>query len=152
MDLSGIPPVSSQSAAAFRSDWSPRKTDVQALATALQSGDLAGAQKEFSDFQQLLTGGPAGPQGSSGGTTPTGASSLSVDLQAVGSALQSGDLTGAQKAFASLQQAIGKMRSRHHHHHHHSDSSLAAGSVAASSGASAPDGSSKPSAVLDVRA
>jgi len=46
-----------------------------------------------------------------------------ADFQALGSALQSGDVAGAQKAFAGLQQEIQKAHGHHHHHHHHKASS-----------------------------
>ena len=50
-------------------------------------------------------------------TDQQGTSQRGVDFQALAQALQSGDLTGAQKAFASLQQ---DMRGAHGHHHHRS--------------------------------
>jgi hypothetical protein len=48
------------------------------------------------------------------------------DLEALANALSSGDLSGAQQAFASLQQDLqgtGRVR-RHHHHHHHGSGSV----------------------------
>ena len=95
-------------AAAFKQ----RRADLNALKTALQSGDLAGAQKAFAALQQDLqsTQGAAGQRGDASGQSST----LAKDLDALKTALQSGDLTGAQKAFASVQQ---DMRTGHAHRH-----------------------------------
>ena len=40
------------------------------------------------------------------------------DFKALAAALQSGDLAGAQKAFAALQGDTQAVRGHHHHHHH----------------------------------
>jgi hypothetical protein len=42
-----------------------------------------------------------------------------ADIDALGQALQAGDLTAAQSAFARLQQDLQAMRGGHHHHRHH---------------------------------
>jgi hypothetical protein len=95
-------------AAAFKQ----RRADLNALKTALQSGDLTGAQKAFAALQQDLqsTQGAAGKRGDASGQSST----LAKDLDALKTALQSGDLTGAQRAFASVQQ---DMRAGHAHRH-----------------------------------
>src|SRR3954463_8097100 len=88
-----------------------RRADLNALKTALQSGDLAGAQKAFALQQDLQsTQGAAGQRGDASGQSST----LAKDLDALKTALQSGDLTGAQNAFASVQQ---DMRTGHAHRH-----------------------------------
>jgi hypothetical protein len=68
------------------------------LASALQSGDLSGAQQAYA----TLASSPAAQ-----GNSPSAQA-----LQKIGQDLQSGDLADAQKALASLQHARG-----HHHHH-----------------------------------
>jgi len=81
-----------------------RGSDLQQLGQALQSGDLAGAQKEFSAIQSL---GQSGPFASGDAFN---SSQREQDFAAIGQALQSGDLAGAQQAFAQLQNTF------HHQH------------------------------------
>lgn len=69
------------------------RQDFGQLASALQSGDLSGAQSAFSNIQQLLQG----QQGSSTSSTTQN------DFAALGQALQSGSLSQAQSAFSQLQ-------------------------------------------------
>lgn len=80
----------------LQSFFQQRKTDLQQLRGALESGDLAGAQKAFKSIQQLASVGPS----------PTGnafaISRRQQDYSAVGQALTSGNLAGAQQAFAQL--------------------------------------------------
>src|SRR5689334_21371722 len=97
-------------AAAFKQ----RRADRNALKSALQSGDLAGAQKAFAALQQDLqiTQGAVGQSGDASGQSST----LAKDLDALKTALQSGDITGAQKDFASVQQ---DMRAGHAHRRSH---------------------------------
>ncbi|MGB8275635.1 MAG: hypothetical protein WCF16_10250 [Alphaproteobacteria bacterium] len=85
------------------------------LAQSLTSGDLSGAQQAFTSLQQILqSSGQAGAQGDK--NNPSGQSKIQQDLATVGQALQSGDIAGAQKAFASLQQDLQAARLAHHHH------------------------------------
>lgn len=67
--------------------------DFKSLATSLQSGDLAGAQKAFQALQANA------PKNASSTNNP-----MATDFNALGQALQSGDITSAQKAFATIQQ------------------------------------------------
>lgn len=88
---------------------SQRKQDLQNLASALQSGNLATAQQAFALLQKDAPNinqsqNNQSSSQSSGQTTP---------LQALASALQNGDLSGAQQAFSQLQQ---NMKAHHHHH------------------------------------
>jgi hypothetical protein len=100
------------SAASAGSAWflqqanSERATARQAfqqLSSALQSGDLAGAQTAYSTLSQSI------------GTNAN--SPLASALQQIGSDLQSGDLTGAQATLSALQQQTQAQRAHHHHHH-----------------------------------
>ena len=98
--------------------------DLAAVGTALNAGDLTGAQSAFAtltqDIQsaaqstQQVQNGQQAYKGHGhhhhhhhGGVSQAAATTLSNDLAAVGSALQSGDLTGAQSAFATLTQDLG---------------------------------------------
>jgi hypothetical protein len=71
------------------------------LTNALQSNDLSAAQSAY----DTLASSPAAQ-----GTGP-----VAQALQQIGKDLAAGDLDGAQKALASLQQ----QRQAHGHHHHH---------------------------------
>ena len=120
------------------------KQDVQSLSTALQSGDLASAQKSYGDLQKLLQGNGSIGQAATG-TTPPAAVSTSAgpllsspldavrsDFQALGQALQSGDLAGAKQDYAQLatdsqqivaasRQGGGTGRPDGQHHQHRAD-------------------------------
>ena len=87
----------------------PFTTDLSGVGQALQAGDLQKAQDAFAKLQQdmLSVHGhhhrhrhhkmSASSQGN-------GPNTLANDFQTLGQALQGGDLSGAQKAFAQLQQ------------------------------------------------
>jgi len=80
-----------------------RHEDFDALQSALQSGNISGAQTAFAGLLQevqktTLT--------SESGSLFANGTQASKDLNALGSALKSGNLSDAQKAFATLQQDI----------------------------------------------
>jgi len=102
-----------------RQQW---QQDFQSLATALQSGDLSGAQQAFQALQQLRPNAPVSPTGQTG-QAKSSSNPLSADVSALGSALQSGDLSGAQAAFSKIQQDVQALGATHHRHHHHHASS-----------------------------
>jgi hypothetical protein len=81
----------------IQSYFQSRQSDLQQLGQSLQSGDLAGAQQEFSALQTLGQSGPF----ANGNDFQN--SQRQQDFNAIGQALQSGDLAGAQQAFAQLQ-------------------------------------------------
>ena len=158
-----------------------RRQDFQALQSALANGDLSGAQSAFSALQQLFqvaapgfaaaaststagasgvaaVAGAAATSGSSSG--PAASSPLSGDWTALGQALSSGNLQGAQAAFAQLQSdfksslqaaagGVGTLNVRgasapgavHHgaHHRHHGGGGVA-GAAAVTGTANDPDG------------
>ena len=130
----------------YQVDWQNNlkqwQQNFSQLGTALQSGDLAGAQAAFS---ALLQNTPA--------SSPTqtsqqgGATGIKADFDALGQALQSGDVDAAKTAFTKLQQDLQTARAHHHHHHHGqaTGQSSSANSVAdlletASGGNSSSDG------------
>src|SRR5208282_1070814 len=80
----------------LQSFYQNRQADVKQLGSALQSGDLNGAQQAYNALAAL---GQSGPFASS---EPFSKSSRAQAFEAVGQALQSGDLAGAQAAFATL--------------------------------------------------
>jgi hypothetical protein len=80
----------------LQSFYQNRQADVKQLGSALQNGDLNGAQQAYNTLAAL---GQSGPFGNS---EPFSRSSRAQAFEAVGQALQSGDLAGAQAAFAAL--------------------------------------------------
>lgn len=90
---------SSQSVGA--ANWQQRQQNVKSMMSAIQSGDLSGAQKAYAALNV---------SGQDSGNGP---------FAAIGKALQSGDIQGAQKAAQDLQ----AKRAGHHHHHQESASS-----------------------------
>jgi len=93
---------------------SPYRKDMQQLSQALQSGNLSAAQKDFSTFQQDLQnlGVPSTNHlhhhhhRSVGSGDSSTQNSLIQDLNQIGQALTSGNLSGAQQAYATLQQQL----------------------------------------------
>jgi hypothetical protein len=156
---------SSSAAIPAQGFYQQRRADMLELAQALQSGDLSGAQKVFSALAALsLNGSNAAASSTAAAATAAASSStaatssvapsststsstasstsgpfsnsqLNKDFNAIGQALQSGDLAGAQSAFATFQQDLQNVRGgsrlqsgggqvqasggRHHHHYHH---------------------------------
>ena len=97
--------------------------DLAAVGKALQSGSLTDAQSAFAlltqDLQsaeqaQAAQQAQAGQQAYGhhhhhhhGGSSPTASTTVTNDLTALSSALQSGSLTGAQSAFTTLMNDLG---------------------------------------------
>jgi hypothetical protein len=128
------------------------RADFQAIATALQSGDVASAQQAFAQLQkdnprlaQTLNSAPSSSD-----------SPRIADLKSLANALKSGDVSGAQQAFAKLQQDTRAVAGHHHHHHHAgADASVATSTPAASDVADAngdQNGSTASGSILNVSA
>ena len=125
----------------WQNDASQIRQGFKDLTSALQSGDLAGAQQAFSALQPLLPSSSAGNQaqnGQSGGNQ----NPLATDLTALGQALKSGDVTQAQKSLSTLQQDMQSVKGHHHRHrgHHGSAGTQGTDSSTASSGAQSTNG------------
>jgi len=140
MSISSISSNSGVSQTDWRSLMNQWRQDFKQLASALQSGDLAGAQKAYSALQQLQQSSQSGGQSSSQQQANSGNSPIQNDFAALGKALSSGDLSGAQTAFSQLQTdmqaafqngASGGVQSAHHGHHHHQHVSSASDSDSA---------------------
>ena len=87
------------------------RKELKGLTDALQSGDMAAAQKAFA---QLLKDSPRLAQAVN--ETQTASSNPRVaDFQALANALKSGDLSSAQQAMAQLLQNASRT-GRHHAH------------------------------------
>jgi len=102
----------------WQNNVSQIKQDFQSLANDLKSNNLTGAQQDFAALQQLLPD-PSASNQTQTGQSGSGQSQFATDLSAVEQALDKGDLSGAQKAFATLQQDVQSVQGQHHHHHHH---------------------------------
>ena len=80
----------------LQSFYQNRQTDLKQLGSALQSGDLAGAQQAYSALAVLGEGGPFA------NSEPFAKSSRAQAFNTLGEALQAGDLARAQASFATL--------------------------------------------------
>ena len=116
MSVAGISSTSALNPSNLQSLFQQRRADFQQLSQALQSGDLAGAQAAFEALSNLGQNASSSTSSSTSSSAsnsgPFRNSKLAQDFNNLGQALQSGDLAGAQKAFATLQQDI--RASRHH--------------------------------------
>ncbi len=91
-----------------------RAQDFKALETALQSGNLADAQKAFAAVQKDIQNAP---QGSPDASATDGQTKSATDLQSLADALNAGDVSTAQQSFAALKQDLQSVRGKHGHHH-----------------------------------
>ena len=117
----GLYTSQSQTASAWQQDF-------QALGSALQSGNLSGAQSAFSALTQSGTGG-------FGGMSAAALQNQTVanDFNALSTALQSGNVADAQKAFATLRQDLSGLGHSHRHHHARATATSASGTQTAAS-------------------
>lgn len=79
-----------------------RQSDLQQLGKDLGTGDVAGAKSQYQDIVNL---GQHGPLGSGNAFSD---SEREQDFGAIGHALQSGNLAGAQQAFGNLKSTFAK--------------------------------------------
>ncbi len=79
-----------------------RRADIKQLGQDLASGNTANALQDFNALQAL---GQSGPFKSG---NPFNKNAREQDFAAIGQALQAGDLTGAQQAFAQLEATFQK--------------------------------------------
>ena len=111
--------VGGAASSAAMSAWQSRRQDFGGLAAAIKGGDLSAAQAAFAKLAGT-TGTAASAAATSGtaattGTSTTGTTTDNSPLSAVGQALSSGDIKGAQQALANL---FASGAGGHHHHHH----------------------------------
>ncbi|MGO9136154.1 MAG: hypothetical protein ACLP9S_17855 [Syntrophales bacterium] len=103
---------------------------LKSIVNALQSGNLSGAQSAFASLLSLFPNSSSSANSKtqsaatlSASSSSNGTKSIISDLSALGQALQSGDLTGAQNNFSKLTQDMQSIGVGHHHHHKTSASS-----------------------------
>ena len=117
-------------ASSFSNGTSPITSDLSVLGQAIQSGDLTGAQSDFSKLMQdmqSIGGGhhhhhktSASPQDTSiasATSSSTGTNSIETDLAALSQALQSGDLKSAENDYSQLTQDMQTIKQARHHQH-----------------------------------
>lgn len=101
-----------------------KRADFAQLGSDLQSGNLTSAQQDFAQLlndtsQSTTTGSTQSSTATTGSSTQvTTASTLASDFKTLGQALQSGDLTGAQKAYSAVQQDAATLQQQHQMHRH----------------------------------
>jgi hypothetical protein len=164
MNVSNVTSATSPYPSSYQSNFRLGLQDFESLAGALQSGNLASAQTAFSSLEQDLPGISQLLQpGSSTGSAADQSSPIPKALQSLQTALKSGDLSGAQQAFANLQQGLQSARSAHRgHHHHHASATNATNSANQAAGtdsdgdsdgsSGAATGSSSPRSLLNAQA
>ena len=94
--------------------------DNSYLASLLNAQQVATQMQQNSPFAQLLQNNTNGSQTQGQQSNGQISSITSQDLQSLGTALQAGDLSGAQQAYTQLtqdMQSTGQTRGHHHHHH-----------------------------------
>lgn len=118
MSISGVSSYNTQQMSGPRADFLQLRDSYKALDSSLQSGDLDGAKKAFSDFTQALQNLP----GRRGDKSQSGqGSKIADDMKAIDTALQSGDTDAAKKAFETLTKDMQSLRHARGHHRHHKD-------------------------------
>ena len=99
------------------------KSEFQQLGQDLQSGNLSAAQSDFATLTQL-TPNLSSTSSTTSATASTNSSPIAQAFAQLAQDLQSGNLSAAQKDFATIQQDMQSASAVHgHHHHHHSESS-----------------------------
>jgi len=119
MSVSSISSSTGINRADWRSTVKQGKQDFSQLLGSLQSGDVNGAQQAYAAMQQLLPGFQSSAQadaasGSSASSGNAAANTIGTDFSALGTALNSGSLAGAQDAVAKLQQDAQAYQQDHH--------------------------------------
>jgi hypothetical protein len=115
-----------QSAQTTTSPFQQIKTEFQQLGQDLQSGNLQGAQQDYTTLSQNLSS-----------VTQNTTNPIVQAFNQLGQDLQSGNLQGAQQDFTTIQQDASQQSSGqvsgHHGHHHHAESSDSSSSSSSSS-------------------
>ena len=99
--------------------------DLKAVETALKTGDISSAQQAFATLKTDMEAarkargtGPQPPPDDSQDDSTSSTGSLADDIKAVAKALNSGDVTTAQQAFATLQADMQAKKAHGHAHGH----------------------------------
>ncbi len=104
---SSAPGANSSSTSTSSTTTNPLAQAFNQLSTDLQSGNLSAAQQDFATIQQALQSRAAHGHhhhGHRSGSQSGDSNSIGEQFQQLGAALQSGNLSSAQQAYATLQQ------------------------------------------------
>jgi hypothetical protein len=112
------------------SNWQQRQQGVKTMFSAIQSGDLAAAQKSYAAL----------------GNGSDGQSSSDSPFAAIGKALQSGDIGAAQQVVQDIQAR------RSGHSHRHEEGQSTSNALNPTSSASLPLAESGPGALVNLLA
>lgn len=132
------------------------KQSLNALQSALQSGNVSGAQTALAallkNFPQLSissttsTTSPSSTDSTGSTSSTTSTNAVQNDLQSIQSALQSGNVSAAQTSFTQLQTDLKSSKGHHGGHHHHGGgggaSALSSSSTQSSTSASSTSSTS----------
>jgi hypothetical protein len=99
----------------------------QQLGQDLESGNLSAAQSDFVTLQQDMPGRSSSSAESSSSSSQS-SSPIAQAFSQLASDLRSGNLSGAQSDYSTIQQDFQSMAAQHqsahgHHHYHHDDNS-----------------------------
>lgn len=112
MSVSGISGGNSYDITSIESNISKVQSSFEQLGSDLQSGNLSSAKEDYVTLSENTPGGSSSSSSSTSSTSSTSSSSstdpMSQKMSALGQALNSGDLSGAQKAYSSIQQDFQK--------------------------------------------
>ncbi len=149
MSISGV----SGNLASF---YTQRRQEFQALQNSVSSGNIGQAQQALSALQantpasQTASGSGSQTSSQGGGWGP--GVQIKTDFSALSSAVQAGDIAGAQNALTSLQNDFSNAKAAvsgsqssqvsHHHHHHRGGNEATGSSTTAQAGATAGSASS----------
>jgi seryl-tRNA synthetase len=144
MSISPISSASSYQASqvSWQNNLAQRRQDFKDLASALQLGDLAGAQKAFAAMQQSQPNFSATTQ-TQNAQQASVQDPLADDFSALDKALNSTNpnLKAAQDAFAKLLQDMQSVKGHHRHHHKASASTQSTASTTSSPSVGSTTGS-----------
>ena len=104
MSVLGIASTALSQLGNIQSKFQQVQGEFKTLGQDLKAGNLAQAQTDFVTLSQSVT------------SQLTSSSPVAKAVNAVGQALQSGDLTAAQQAFASIPPTMVGPSAVHHHH------------------------------------
>src|ERR1035441_8163946 len=124
MSISGVS-NSSSTQAAWQAMIQQQKQAFSQLSSALQNGDLAGAQQAFASLQNSSGQGQTSNTNATSSTNSSSGNTIANDFRALSTALQSGNVKDAQSAFGKLQADMKAKKGGHHHHHHGGGSNTA---------------------------
>jgi outer membrane protein assembly factor BamD (BamD/ComL family) len=97
--------------------------EIQQLGKDLSAGNLSAAQVDFATLQTNDPQASSATSSTSSATSSTSSNPIAQAFQQLASDLQSGNLSGAQQDFSTIQQDIQSQGGGHHHHSHAQDSS-----------------------------